>query len=559
MQPEKHWTTACPDWQKRIMAGENLIPFSPLFPQSANEALAIFARLKLMDVVGEPHIGEVTRDWVYQFVAAIFGAYDPVGKRRLIRDFFLLISKKNTKSTIAAAIMVTALRLNQRHSAEFIILAPTIEVAGNSFVPARDMIKNDPELSAIFHIQEHTRTITDITNGSTLKVVAADSGTVGGKKATGILIDELHLFGEKNGATAMIAEATGGLLSRPEGFVIKLSTQSTKAPAGVFRDELSLARAVRDGKVSNPRYLPVLYEFPPEMVANESFRQPEHFYMTNPNLGLSVDTETLNDMLRKAEFKGKEELNEFFAKHLNVEIGLNLAADGWAGAEFWQQGIATQYRSLDTLIAQSEIITVGIDGGGMDDLLGLCVLGRNRENPMEWLCWTHAWAHPIVFERRKEIAPRLQDFAKQGDLTICQRVGDDTAEIATICAQIYATGRLDKIGLDPSGIGAILDALAQVDIPEEQIIGVSQGWRLGGAIKTTERKLAEGCLKHSGSAMMAWCVGNAKIEPRANSILITKQASGSAKIDPLMALFDAVSLMALNPQPQYYAPEIFTL
>lgn len=108
---------------------------------------------------------------------------------------------------------------------------------------------------------------------------------------------------------------------------------------------------------------------------------------------------------------------------------------------------------------------------------------------------------------------------------------------------------LDKIGLDPSGIGAVLDALAQVEIPEEQIIGISQGWRLGGAIKTAERKLAEGCLKHSGSPMMAWCVSNAKVEPRANSILITKQASGSAKIDPLMALFDAVWLMQLNPAP----------
>ena len=30
--------------------------------------------------------------------------------------------------------------------------------------------------------------------------------------------------------------------------------------------------------------------------------------------------------------------------------------------------------------------------------------------------------------------------------------------------------------------------------------------------------------------------------------MITKQASGFAKIDPLMALFNAVSLMALNPE-----------
>ena len=71
---------------------------------------------------------------------------------------------------------------------------------------------------------------------------------------------------------------------------------------------------------------------------------------------------------------------------------------------------------------------------------------------------------------------------------------------------------------------------------------------MGGAIKTTERKLAEGGMWHDGSPMMAWCVGNAKVEPRGNSILITKQASGFAKIDPLMALFNAVSLMSLNPE-----------
>jgi phage terminase large subunit-like protein len=47
---------------------------------------------------------------------------------------------------------------------------------------------------------------------------------------------------------------------------------------------------------------------------------------------------------------------------------------------------------------------------------------------------------------------------------------------------------------------------------------------------------------------MQWCVGNARVEPKGNAILITKQASGTGKIDPLMATLNAVALLALNPQ-----------
>lgn len=542
------WKTSCPDWAARLRAGQSIIP-PPIFPERAAEALEVFKALKIVDAPGSPTFGESCDQWVFDIVASVFGAYDAESGRRLITEWFILVPKKNSKSTLAAGIMMTALVLNWRQSAEFSILAPTIEIANNSFAPARDMCSEraDEELAALMHAQTHVKTITNRESNATLKVLAADNNTVGGKKGVGTLIDELWLFGKVANAENMLREATGGLASRPEGFTIYLTTQSDDPPAGVFRQKLQYARDVRDGKVVDPRFVPIIYEFPPEMIAAGEHRKPENFGIVNPNLGFSVDREFLERELKKAENDGEESMRGFLAKHLNVEIGLNLRSDRWAGADFWEQQATEKGLTLDQLLERSEVVDVGIDGGGLDDLLGLSVVGRDKDT-RKWLLWTHAWAHPSVLERRKEIAPRLHDFAKQGDLTLVKNIGDDVYEVAEIVARCESSGLLDKIGCDPAGLGGILDALVEAEVPEEKVIGISQGWKMTGAIKTAERKLAEGVLVHGGQELMAWSVGNARVEPRGNAIVITKQASGTAKIDPLMATFNAVTLMSLNPE-----------
>lgn len=496
-------------------------------------------------------MGQACRPWIIDFVASIFGAYDKTLGRRLITEFFLLISKKNSKSTTAAGIMLTALVRNWRESAEFLILAPTIEIANNSFFPARNMVRKNPHLSDLMQVQDHYRTITHLVTGATLKVIAADNETVGGKKATGVLIDELWQFGSQSNAENMLREATGGLASRPEGFTIYLSSQSDTAPAGVFDQKLGYARGVRDGKIEDKRFLPVLYEYPAEMVKDGKVPARKYWHFTNPNLGASVDPEFLDREFKKAEYAGQESMCGFLAKHLDIQIGAVLLSKNWAGAQFWERQ-ARDGINLKTLLKRSEVIVPGIDGGGLDDFLGLTVIGRDAKT-REWLWWSHAWAHPLVLERRKSEAARFRDFAADGDLTIDENLENHTQELAAIVSEIDNAGLLYKIAVDPAGIGAVIDALVTAGVVEagaieKKVVAIQQGWKLNGTIKTTERKLAEGVLIHSGSRMMAYCVGNAKVEPKGNAILITKQASGTAKIDPLMAGFSAVALMSLNPE-----------
>lgn len=547
------WTTACPDWEERIVSGRSLIPLEPLYPDEAKAALEVFKALRVVDVPGSPTFGEVGDEWVFGFVEAIFGAYDAETGRRLIREFFLCVSKKNSKSTIAAGIMLTALIRNWRMSNELLILAPTIEAAGNSFKPAADMVRADPELSAsdegFLHIQDHLRTITHLKTKATLKVVAADSATVVGKKAAFVLIDELWEFGKQPRADAMLREATGGLVSRPEGFVVSITTQSDAPPAGVFKDKLDYARNVRDGVVRDPKFLPVIYEFPRAMVESQAYLEPANFHISNPNIGRSVSREWIEDELRKEMAKDAATRNTFLAKHLNVEIGQAHRNNRWAGVDFWARQEDPSL-TLESLLDRSEVVVVGIDGGGLDDLFGLAVVGRDAETK-DWLVWCHAWCHEGVLDRRKSIASQLRDFERDGDLTIVDDELADISQIIEVIDDISQRGLLASVAVDPAGLGEMIEALDGIGVTQEagNLIGAPQGWAMMNAIKTAERKLANRTMRHDGSPMMSWCVSNLKIEPTATGIRATKQNAGDAKIDPAMAMFDAVTVMSRNPEP----------
>lgn len=549
---------SCPDWFEKLKAGRAPLPDNlPLDQEEARLAVEAFDKLRLPDVPGQPLIRDVGAQWARDFVAAIFGLVEMNEDRTVVvnrkaRKFFQLVPKKNSKTTNGAAIMMTAMIRNRRPNAEFLLVGPTQATAERAYEQAEGMVNADPWLKKRFHPREHIKTIEDRTLGAKLRIRSFDNKVMTGVKPVGVLVDELHELGKIAYARKVMTQIEGGIIANAEGFIVIITTQSDEPPCGVFEDELKLARAVRDGEFKGGELLPMIYEFPREMQADESqpWADPANWPLVLPNLGRSITIDRLLPKFRESKEAGIETLSIWASQHLNVEIGVAINKDRWAGAAYWL-GAERSGLTLDEIIERSEVCVVGIDGGGLDDLMAISVIGRERHT-RTWLHWARAWAHPDVFERRKEIVSKLRDFERDGDLVVCSETDQDVIEITDICERLLLAGKLPEragIGLDAYGVASLLDALADRGMAGDLTMAVGQGWKLQSAITTLPRKLKDRTMQHCGQRLMAWAVGNAKMELRGSNYVVTKQASGASKIDPLMATFNAAMLMFLNPEP----------
>lgn len=549
------WSTAVPDWEERIVSGKSIIPTLPLDQARADRALRLFKQLVVPDIPGTPTYGEVCDDFVFELVRAVFGAFEPDTAARIIREYFLLIPKKNGKTSIAAAIMVVAMMMNERPSATALLIAPTKAIADLSYSQARGIIKltvldSGVRLEDIFSTHDHERKIKYLHPDIPIEmqVKAADTDVITGSKASYVLIDETHVFASRPAAKGVFVEIRGGL-SHPmnTGFLLQITTQSKTAPSGVFKSELSRARDVRDGKAQAPM-LAVLYELPRKMQASGAWKDPRTWKMVNPHMNRSVDETFLSEELAKAEEDGDDSVALIASQHFNVEIGVGHNADAWSGVAHWEKAKRSDV-TLEYILTHAEVATIGGDWGGADDLAALCVIGRMPDKT--WLSWVRCWARPSALKARPKIAARLMDFAQDGDLVLVNTGEEQAAAAADLCQRVYESGLLPEqgaIGLDAAGIDLLLDALAGRGMNPPQVVAVPQGWKLQAAVSGVPLRLEAGTLQHADQPIMDWSVGNAKQRLKGSNYVVEKELAGAAKIDALLALFNAAMRMRENPE-----------
>jgi phage terminase large subunit-like protein len=216
------------------------------------------------------------RPWqIDDIVKPIFGTLDAEGKR-IIRQAYVEIPRKNGKSELAAAISLFLLFADGEVGAEIYVAAGDRDQASLVFNVAAQMVRQDPTLSANSKIIDSQKRIVRHDKGSFLRAISAEAYTKFGFNASGIIFDELHVQPNRDLWDALTTSTS----AREQPLVLSITTAGFDKES-ICWEQHAYAEKVRDGIIDDPTFLPVLYTAD----RDEDWTDPEVWYRCNPALG----------------------------------------------------------------------------------------------------------------------------------------------------------------------------------------------------------------------------------------------------------------------------------
>ncbi|NIQ93299.1 MAG: terminase large subunit, partial [Desulfuromonadales bacterium] len=248
-------------------------------------------------------------DWEKAIVANLFGWYRTDALGRIVRRYrkgFIYVPRKNGKTPLVAAIH-NAVLFDSHCTPEAgqinNLAAASRDQASKLFRHIVGMIRNEPEMEKRCQIFATTRSVTKPDNSVT-KVIPADENVAHGDNPHLQVVEELHAQPSPKLYEALVSAMSSA--NRLNGLLLLVTTADFSRPS-ICNTEYDYAVKVRDGIVSDPSYLPVIYEAmhldAEGRWVEDDWTREDTWYKANPNLGVSKSI----DYMREACLRAKED------------------------------------------------------------------------------------------------------------------------------------------------------------------------------------------------------------------------------------------------------------
>lgn len=469
--------------------------------------------------------------WQADYVATLFGWKRPNGTRRY-RESLAAIPRKNGKTTLGAGIALYTLACDGEMGAQVYSAAYSRDQASLVYAPASRMAKASPHLSKRLDPIDSVKRITFKQTGSFYRAIPADAGGSHGFNAHAVIFDELHT--QRDRELYDVLRSSQGARRQP--LFLSITT------AGYDRHSIcyevwNMARQIRDGILSNPYFLPLVYELP----EGADWQDESQWSACNPNLGVSVGWDFLREECRRAKDSPAYE-NTFRNLYLNQWVE---QAVRWLSMEKWDEGSD----ELPDLAGQP--CWVAIDLSSTRDITAMVAAFRRDDGGFYLLCRFWVPGESARKRERMDGVPYVA-WAKEGAVSMTDGDSIDQGAIRKAVAELASQYSVQEVAVDPWNGLPLMQSLASdgFNVTEHR-----QGFAsMASPTKEFDRLVTAGKIQHGGNPVLRWMAGNVAVEIDAHENMKPSKKKSTERIDGIVAAVMAVGRASTAVQVEYWNP-----
>lgn len=456
---------------------------------------------------------------VRDLIIPVFGMVDDLG-RRLVRNCYVEIPRKNGKTELAAGLALYLLCADGEPGAEVYSAASDQEQAGIIFRAAAHMVRTNRYLSKTCRIMDTMKRIIHMPTGSIYHALSSEAATKHGYNPHAVIYDELHAAPDRE----LWDVLQTGMGSRRQPLMLSLTTAGFDRESICFEQHDYSAR-ILEGAVDDPSHHAVVYGMKP----GEDWKDREVWKRCNPNLGISVKLEFLEAQFRRA-LEMPSYQNTFRRLFLNEWTE---QAERWLTLEDWDacDEETSPPDLLEALPPGVPRVFAGLDLSATTDLTALAVtFDEDGDAIMRWKFW-------MPEERVREATERdrvpYDKWVEQGwiDTTPGRVIDQDFIE--AYVEKLEARTAVEELAYDPWNATQLVVNLEEKG---KTLVEVKQTpAHMSPASKGFEREMLARKIKHGRNPVMRWMVGNAAKREDANGNIKPVKATRRGRIDGLIA------------------------
>ena len=465
--------------------------------------------------------------WQKAFIAATFGFIHKIDRNRKHREVFLVVARKNGKSTLSSAISLYLQVADNEPGAEIYAVATKEKQAKIVWLEAKKMVKKSPVL--LKRIKPLVKELRGDFNESTFVPLGSDSEKLDGLNVHGASLDEIHAWKDKNLYDVIV----DGTSAREQPLILMITTAGTVRES-VYDLKYDEAEMVLNGYedpngYKDERFLPIIYE----LDKREEWTDRENWPKANPGLGTIKKVDNLETKVNKAKANSLLVKN-LLTKDFNIR---ETSSEAWLTFE--------ELNNKKTFKVEELKPKYGIGGTDLSstiDLTSAHVLFMIPDNKEIYDVSMYWLPEELLEQRAREDKIPYDIWRDQGYLRTCpgNKVHPKFVTKWYLEVQQELDIYIPWIGYDSWSANYWVEEM-QGHFGKEAMIPVIQGKKtLSSPMKNMGADLKSNKIIYNNNPITKWCLSNTSVDIDKNlNIQPAKQRNQRKRIDGTAAMLNA--------------------